>query len=251
MKNAYDHSLMVSSFANVSLRLFMKRLTGLIDEAKELFIQDDHLISSLLAISDSIMRSEPLKKRFDLEVAVAEEERFSVERAKYESPQSLVDRRYELLDSIVTRVSAKGTATADVDFRADDTETLFPGEASARDKSRLFLQKVLMAGMKTFGMDHNSTSEVHDFCAMLASDLEQGELSRCISCPILFINISRIKPRFSHRQRYSTSSGVLMIPYPMNTEIKFVLCDSIYKIQRIQCSVHVFCPANCRSLNSS
>jgi hypothetical protein len=118
------------------MSIYMARVDGLIAEARDLVVSNDKLVCSLLQIVDKIMKSQTLKKRLDDDLAAAEMERFNLEMMTYEGPP-LVDERYDLLESLVWRACF---AAKENDPRADptavDTDSLFAGDQSIRDKSR-------------------------------------------------------------------------------------------------------------------
>eukprot|EP00804_Cyclotella_cryptica_P009216 CCRYP_021051-RA/>CCRYP_021051-RA protein AED:0.03 eAED:0.03 QI:195/1/1/1/1/1/8/677/2245 len=151
---------------------YMARINGFIAEARDLVVCDNALVSSLLQIVDRVMKSQPLKKRLDDDLAAAEMERFNLEVMTYEGPP-LVHERYHLLESIVWRASS---VTDEKDPMTDptvvDSDSLLVGDQSIRDKSRNFLKKSLLQGFETFGME--SHADANDYCNVLAWDLEQA-----------------------------------------------------------------------------
>lgn len=118
------------------MSIYMARVNGLIAEGRDLVVFDNKLVCSLLQIVDNVMKSQTLKKRLDDDLAAAEMERFNLEMMTYEGPP-LVDERYDLLESLVSRACI---AAEEKDPRTNptavDMDSLFAGDQSIRDKSR-------------------------------------------------------------------------------------------------------------------
>ena len=168
---------LISSFSHYELggnniSIYVEQINQLITESKDMFVRDGKVIGQLLHIIDRVMKSVIMKKRLDDELAAADKERFDLEMVKYEGPM-LVDKRFELLDGLVVRAShAFKEEPSMFEDAGNDSDSLFAGEPSARDKSRNYLQKSLEQGFGTFGLENHPNA--HDFSSVLAYNLENA-----------------------------------------------------------------------------
>jgi len=161
----FEANGLVSAFGRVTD--FNDKVKDLVSVAANLVIQDDDLIRSLFRLSNKISRSDIFKKHLDLERIASEERRFALEKIRFEAPSNIVNERIDHLDSLLARLSSSND---DVAFQDDEDSLFVADDASARDKSRLFLEKSLFKGVETLGMELNTVTR--DFVSNLAWELE-------------------------------------------------------------------------------
>ncbi|KAL9181852.1 hypothetical protein ACHAXT_012195 [Thalassiosira profunda] len=162
----------VSSFTDATS--FRNHVSSLMEEASNLIIQDRPLINSLSALPAKMTNSPIFQRCIGVERNAAEQRKYLEERATFDLPLSLVDDRYNLLDSLLGRLPPPSAELDNLlEKSADGDNSFFAGDPSARDKSRLFLEKSLLTGMETLGIN---TSEVaaQDFCSLFAWELEDA-----------------------------------------------------------------------------
>ena len=162
----FEANSLVSTLGVVTA--FYEKVRDLVATATNLVIQDDHLIRTLFHLSHSINHSNVVKKQLEIESVAFEERLFALEKNKFEAPSNIVNARFSHLQSLLGRLS---TASDDVTSFPDDDDSLFvASDSSARDKSRLFLEKSLFKGVETLGMELNELTR--DFVSNLAWELE-------------------------------------------------------------------------------
>jgi len=161
----FEANGLISTFGRVTD--FNDKVKGLVSVATNLVIQDDDLIRSLFRLSNKISESDIFKKQLELERIASEERRFALEKNRFEAPSNIVNARSDHLDSLLARLSS---ADDDVTFQDDEDSLFVADDASARDKSRLFLEKSLFKGVETLGMELNTVTR--DFVSNLAWELE-------------------------------------------------------------------------------
>jgi len=153
---------------------FRDTVKDLIEEASNLIIQDDELFSSLSLLPEKMKNNALFQRSLENERIAMEQKQYLEDEERFTNPQRLVDDRYELLDSLMRSLppTYKTDPIEKLIGKCDDN-TLFPGEQSARDKSRFALEKCLHNGIETLGMDPKE-EEIQDFCSIFAWDLEQA-----------------------------------------------------------------------------
>jgi hypothetical protein len=151
--------------------LFRDNVNGLIDDSSSMIVQDGELAISLNELRAKMNASSVFQRCLKAERMALEERKFLLEKGKFENPQSLVDDRYDLLESLCSKLPP--SSEIDGILQTYDETSLFVGEPSARDKSRFALEKSLLTGMETMGMDPKET-DAQDFCSILAWELEDA-----------------------------------------------------------------------------
>jgi len=153
---------------------FRDTVKDLIEEASNLIIQDDELFRSLSLLPEKMEKNALFQRSLENERVAMEQKQYLEDKERFTNPQRLVDDRYELLDSLMRSLppTYKIDPIETLIGECDDN-TLFPGEQSARDKSRFALEKCLHNGIETLGMDPKE-EEIQDFCSIFAWELEQA-----------------------------------------------------------------------------
>ena len=154
---------------------FKDKVDSLITEAKhDLIIQNDDVFCSIRSLSEKIRNSERLKRQIEVETIEAETIAMEKETFKYENTQNIAFSRYDLLDSLLDRLhhpSAQEDTLSSSDV--ENSDLFIEGEQTVREKSRLFLEKSLVKGLETYGIEL-SCVDACDFCSMFAWDLEHA-----------------------------------------------------------------------------
>ena len=159
------------SFRNATV--FRDTVKSLITESSNLIIQDDELICSLSSLPQRMQNNALFRRSIEVERIAMKEKKFLEEKDRFENPRRIVDDRYELLDSLMHKLPPS-YETDDLHKMIGeyDDNSLFPGEQTARDKSRFFLEKSLWSGVETLGLDPNGN--IKDFVSIFAWNLEEA-----------------------------------------------------------------------------
>lgn len=152
---------------------FSDYVESLIAFASTLIIQDAEIIHSLSSLREKMKNNVFFQKSVEGERLELEKRKFLLEKLRFTNPRNIVLDRYELLDSMMSRLSRIPYEDDEEVFRCIDDESFFDGEPSVRDKSRVFLEKSLWTGMETLGFDSKEMN-ARDCCSVLAWDLEDA-----------------------------------------------------------------------------
>lgn len=146
---------------------------SLVAFALTLIIQDTDIIFSLSLLQEKMKNNVLFQKSVESERLEMENRKFLLEKLRFTNPRNIVHDRYELLDCMMDRLNHLPYEHDDEIFRCIDDDSLFDGEPSVRDKSRVFLEKSLWSGMDTLGFNAKEM-DAQDFCSALAWDLEDA-----------------------------------------------------------------------------
>jgi len=162
---------MVPSFKGATK--FKDNVDFLISEASNLIIQDDRLEGSLFSLHERMKKNASFQKSLEVERLEVEEKKYLQDKEKFESPQNIVNDRFELLGCLLQRLPFSDETEETLLGKSFDGDSMFVGEPSVRDKSRFFLEKSLWTGMETLGLDPKE-SDARDFCSTFAWNLEDA-----------------------------------------------------------------------------
>ena len=151
---------------------FKDKVHVLLNEASNLIVQDDGMMIGLISFIGKMNSSDMFKRHLEAERIAIEQRKYLLEKEKFESPQNVVDDRYGLLESLLHRLPSSEDEATILDNNVDDN-SMFAGEPSIRDKSRLLLEKSLLTGTETLGLGPKDP-EIQDFCSLRAWELEDA-----------------------------------------------------------------------------
>jgi len=153
---------------------FRDNVENLIDEAvNDLTIQNEEAFQILRDLREKIECSDLVKKQMKIEQVHIEEEEFQVEIDRYENPRNMAFARFEVLDSILKRLPPCHEDDSDSGTIFDSLNASSIIKQSGRDKSRVFLEKSLVKGMETFGIELSQV-DARGFCSLFAMNLENA-----------------------------------------------------------------------------
>ena len=161
-----------TSFKNATM--FTDTVKSLIAESSKLMIQDNELFCSLSSLPERMQNNALFRRSIEVERIAMKEKKFLEDKDRFENPRRIVNDRYELLDCLMHKLPPT-YKTDDLDKMIGeyDDNSLFPGEQTARDKSRFFLEKSLWSGVETLGLDSKERN-IKDFISIFAWNLEEA-----------------------------------------------------------------------------